>query len=393
MSPAHIAVLGGGYAGVLAARRLASALGPRGQVTLVSARDHLVERIRLHQVAAGQAVATHPLARLVGAARVQVATVRALDPIARVVDTSAGPLRPDFVVNALGSLAAPVVSGGALAMRLDTPADAASIGARLRTATPSRPLAIIGGGLTAIELAAELALTHPAATVALFCRGQVGGRTLGAAARARVVAALAAAGVVVRAGVVVTSIEPDAVVVDGARQPVAGAVWCGGFAASPLAAAAGLAVVRAGRMLVEPSLLVAGVDWLWGAGDAAVPDRPVGAPVHMACKTALPMAAAVADHLAAVVRGAAPGRFWFGDSGGCVSRGRTDAVIQRRGPLGDDRGVVRGRVGAWIKEAVCRFTIRALRRPAWQASFRLYARRGRRGLAAAPTSPRLPIAP
>jgi NADH dehydrogenase len=173
---------------------------------------------------------------------------------------------------------------------------------------------------------------------------------------------------------------------------VAATVLCAGFAASPLAAAADLAVDRLGRMLLTPTLSVAGAGWLWGAGDAAVPAASVGAPVAMACKTALPMAACAADNVIAAVTGAAPTPFRFGDSGVCVSLGRRDAVIQQRAAGGANRGVTRGRLGAWVKEGVCRFTVLALRRPASQRVFRIYARRGAAALAAS-TDLALPAAP
>ena len=51
LTKANVVVLGGGYAGVAAARRLARG-GAR--VTLVDRKPRFVERIRLHQVAAGQ---------------------------------------------------------------------------------------------------------------------------------------------------------------------------------------------------------------------------------------------------------------------------------------------------------------------------------------------------
>jgi NADPH-dependent 2,4-dienoyl-CoA reductase/sulfur reductase-like enzyme len=94
MTPATIAVLGGGYAGILAARRAAAALGPLGRVTLYADRDYFVERIRLHQVAAGQVVRTIPLPRLLGRAGFEVARVVAIDPAARAVITDRGRRTP-----------------------------------------------------------------------------------------------------------------------------------------------------------------------------------------------------------------------------------------------------------------------------------------------------------
>lgn len=46
----HTVIVGGGYAGVMAANRLA---GQGIEVSLVTQDPHFVERVRLHQVAAG----------------------------------------------------------------------------------------------------------------------------------------------------------------------------------------------------------------------------------------------------------------------------------------------------------------------------------------------------
>jgi NADPH-dependent 2,4-dienoyl-CoA reductase/sulfur reductase-like enzyme len=64
----EVVVIGGGYAGTLAAIRLAGRAGRRAHVTLVNSEGVLVQRLRLHQVAAGQDVRTYPLARLTGPA-------------------------------------------------------------------------------------------------------------------------------------------------------------------------------------------------------------------------------------------------------------------------------------------------------------------------------------
>ena len=49
-----------GYAGLAAANRIAER-AQHAQVTLVNARVQFVERVRLHQVAAGQQVREYPL--------------------------------------------------------------------------------------------------------------------------------------------------------------------------------------------------------------------------------------------------------------------------------------------------------------------------------------------
>ncbi|MBS1846296.1 MAG: FAD-dependent oxidoreductase, partial [Actinobacteria bacterium] len=65
-SKQRVIVVGGGYAGALAAVRLAGRARGRAEVTLVEPRTELVERLRLHQLATGQKVRAHDLARLTG---------------------------------------------------------------------------------------------------------------------------------------------------------------------------------------------------------------------------------------------------------------------------------------------------------------------------------------
>lgn len=55
----RVVVVGGGYAGVLAANRLQR---PGVDITLVNPRPDFVERIRLHQMIAGTHTATVPYA-------------------------------------------------------------------------------------------------------------------------------------------------------------------------------------------------------------------------------------------------------------------------------------------------------------------------------------------
>ena len=59
----HVVVVGAGYAGVMAANRLL-AEHPEVAVTVVNPRPVFVERVRLHQVAAGSGTATHELSDL-----------------------------------------------------------------------------------------------------------------------------------------------------------------------------------------------------------------------------------------------------------------------------------------------------------------------------------------
>lgn len=60
----RVVVLGGGYAGTIAALRVAGRARRRASVTLVDPKGTFVQRLRLHQVATGQRVAAPSYAKL-----------------------------------------------------------------------------------------------------------------------------------------------------------------------------------------------------------------------------------------------------------------------------------------------------------------------------------------
>jgi NADH dehydrogenase FAD-containing subunit len=83
----------------------------------------------------------------------------------------------------------------------------------------------------------------------------------------------------------------------------------------------------------------------------------------------MPMAAQAADNAVAELTGAAPQAFRFGDPGFCVSLGRRDGIIQFVEQGGRPReALLTGRLAAWLKEQVCRYTVWSLhaeRRGLW----------------------------
>ncbi|MER6075746.1 FAD-dependent oxidoreductase [Streptomyces sp. NPDC001817] len=82
----RLVVVGAGYAGLLAAKRLARRLHRHDvTITLVNASDHFVERVRLHQLAAGQRLTALPLQQQLTGTPVQlvVGHVTAIDVTAR----------------------------------------------------------------------------------------------------------------------------------------------------------------------------------------------------------------------------------------------------------------------------------------------------------------------
>ncbi len=61
----HIVILGAGYAGLMAALRLAKKTNASAAITMVNAADTFNERVRNHQLAARQRVGEHPLTDII----------------------------------------------------------------------------------------------------------------------------------------------------------------------------------------------------------------------------------------------------------------------------------------------------------------------------------------
>ena len=357
---ARIVVVGGGYAGVIAAQRLARGGGGVGaRVTLVSAGDELVNRIRLHEVAAGSEPRRRPLARLLRrtGAEVRVARVARVDADRRRLVVDGGDVVDyDFLVLATGSETDLGVVPGAAEFAHALSGYGAARAVRAAAERGGR-LVVCGGGATAVEAASELAerMGPRGLRVGLVARGRVLA-CAGERAREHALAVLARLGVEVAEDTNVAAVERDALVTSAGRMAFDTCVWAGGFVASRLARDSGLPVDARGQLRVDATLAVVGHPSVYAAGDAAHPTEHEGARVDMSCKTALPMGATAAANVLAELRGAAPRPFGFGDTGMCISLGRRDGAIAIRRRDGSDSGrLVRGRAAAWIKEGVCRF--------------------------------------
>ena len=345
----RIVILGGGYAGAEAASRL----GRRGiPVTLVDAGSGMVERIRLHQVAAGDDIPPVPFTKLFGDAPVSVVRDRvvAIDRQARLVRTETGEIAYDKLVYALGSTtdleSVPGVREHALA--LTGPAAAGRI--RDRLAATRRAL-VVGGGLSGVELAAEIAERWPPVSVGIVCSREVGPR-LSAGADRYLRNTLARLGVEIHENTTVTAVRPDGVLAGGEMLNAGAVIWCGGMRASSIAREAGLQTNEIGQILVGDDLRSSDPD-IYAVGDAAR-FRNLG----MQCATALPMGAYVADALA----GVADGPFRFAYAFTCISLGRNDGIVQMKHPDDTPRErFVSGRAAAWIKELVCRYAVMSVK--------------------------------
>lgn len=353
-------IVGAGYAGLLAAQRLARKTRGAMEVVLVNPRPYMVERVRLHEDAAGGGPVRVPLVkRLTGTGvTFREGTVRAVDFAARraAIESADGTAYEAFdeLVLAAGSITGRGPAGSdRFAHAIATESEALALRAAL-DARPTARVVVCGGGLTGVELATELAERRRGLKVTLVTDGNVVA-SFGEAARAHVRRALDRLGVERHEDARIAAIERDAVVLaTGATIPSDVTVWAGGFRASPLAATLGLAVGTDGRALVDDRLRSLSHPFVHVAGDAA------STPLRMACATALPMGAFVADDIVSGLRGQDAAPFSFGFLGVCISLGRRDAVVQATDRL--DRPTwtaFRGKPGAYLKEGICRFAMQS----------------------------------
>lgn len=362
----RVIILGGGYAGTLAALRLAGKTKDRSvEIVLVNGQDHFVERIRHHQVATGQSRPALPFQRILAGSgvRFQQGWCTAIEPAAKrlTIQTAVGSeqVAYDYLIYALGST---VEKNGILGDRsnvytLGDQADVQTFRAQLPTMAANRGhLLVVGGGLTGIEAATECAEQYPELQVTLVTKGKLGA-ALSAAGAAHLRRLFARLQIDLIEGVAVEMFSENvAHCSDGREISFTGCLWAGAFVVPPLAAMAGLPVDTRDRLLVDDSLRVLDNPTVYAVGDAAATN------LRMACATAMPMGAYAADHLAAVINGAtAPQPFRFGYLLQCISLGRRDALVQL--VHADDRPKERiftGWVAEQIKELICRFTIWSL---------------------------------
>jgi NADH:ubiquinone reductase (H+-translocating) len=373
----HVVVVGGGYAGTLAANHLRQR--PDVDITLVNPRPVFVERIRLHQLAADSGTATADYGELLGEGILLI--VDTVDRIAaadrRVLLSSGAELDYDYLIYAVGSTGAvPRTVPGAreFAYAIADLEGAQRLRYALADLPPAAPLTVVGGGLTGIETAAELAgFGRP---VTLIC-GDVLGPSLSPRGRRSVAKRLRRLGVDVLDSVAVREVRWDAVVLsDGAVLPSTVTVWTAGFAVPDLATRSGLHTDAVGRLLTDETLTSVDDDRIVAAGDAAAPS---GQPLRMSCQAAGPLGAQAANTVLSRIAGETPAVLNQAFVGQCISLGRSDATFQVSHT--DDTPmnlVLGGRAAASIKEAICKGTLWSIRHEAAKPGSYFWLKGGRR---------------
>jgi NADH dehydrogenase len=375
----RVVVVGGGYAGVIAANHLR--LRPDVDVTLVNPRPEFVERIRLHQLVAGSDDAVVAFAEILGPGiELVVDAATRIDSQARQVELFSGaPLPYDYLIYAVGSGsggAAAVAGADEFAYPIADLEEATRLSAALDELHYGAPVCVVGAGPTGIETAAELAEQGRAVT--LVC-GLVLGPYLSTPGRRSVARRLRKLGVEIvdGPGSVVTAVAPDAVTLsDGRRLPSFVTIWTAGFGVPDLASRSGLRTDTIGRLLTDETLTSIDDERIVAAGDAAAPS---GEPLRMSCQAAIPLGAQAADTVLARIAGEQPAVINQAFTGQCVSLGRGAGIIQLAHK--DDTAMplyIAGWSAAKLKEVVCRSTIASLRREAHKPGSVFWFKGGKR---------------
>ena len=374
---AHIVVIGGGYAGTLAANHLR--LRSDVEITLVNPRRVFVERIRLHQLAARSGTAAVDYSTLLGEGiRLVVDSAERINSADRRIELTSGAILDyDYLIYAVGSTGAvPATVPGATEFAY--PIAEFEHAERLRDALdelhPDAPVTVVGAGLTGIETASELA--ERGRRVTLVCGGVLG-PSLSGPGRRSVAKWLRRLGVDVLETAAVREVGPDAVVLtDGALLSSAVTVWTAGFGVPELAARSGLRTDELGRLLTDETLTSVDDPHIVAAGDAAAPSDQ---PLRMSCQAAIPLGAQGANTVLSRIAGTPPAVVNQAFTGQCISIGRSYATVQLARP--DDTPLnlfIGGRFAASIKEAVCKGTVWGIRREAAKPGWYRWLKGGKR---------------
>lgn len=369
----RIVVIGAGYTGAVAAGRLAKRLRREDvAITLVNAEPDFVERVRMHQLTVGQDLEPRPFSEMFAGTGVELklAKVTAIDVDTKTVtftgSEAAEELPYDTLVYALGSgwNAQGVPGTAEHAHEIAGRPGALRLRERLAALDAGESVVVVGGGLTGLEAATEIAEARPDLDVALAARGELGD-WLSPKGRGHVRKVFAGLGITAHEQAAVTAVRADGVTTaDGGAIPAAVTVWTTGFAVHPIARATTLEVTDSGQIVVDRTMRSVSHPDVYAVGDAAMAMGPGDKPLRMSCATGTPMAWQAADTIAARLTGGkipkTPMRYF----NQCISLGRRNGLIQY--VTADDRSVnaaLTGRPAAVYKELICKGAAWAVAHP------------------------------
>jgi NADH dehydrogenase len=363
-SKKRVLIVGGGFAGMAAARALKRA---DVEITLVDRRNHHIFQPLLYQVATAVLAPSEIAApiRQVEAkqnnVRVLLAEVKGINVGARTVEAvcpglGSRKLEYDFLVIATGML--PSYFGhdefARFAPGLKSLNDAETIRTKILTAfelaestndekerTRQLTFVLVGAGPTGVELAASIAHLasvtlrrnfrniNPAnSRIVLLDAGSRVLPTFAETLSKKAAKRLQRLGIEVRTGVKVEKVDEQGVTAAGERIPSATVLWTAGVAASPVVKMLGTATDRAGRALVSPFLDIPEAPDVFVVGDAASVTQD-GRPVPGVAQAAIQQGRFVGDLLGRRISGRKDGRpFHYRNKGNMAVIGKNFAILE-----------------------------------------------------------------
>jgi NADH dehydrogenase len=352
----RVVILGGGFAGLYAARALRDA---PVSVTLLDRKNHHLFQPMLYQVATAAlnpADIAAPIRSILSRQKncaVLLADAKRVDTKASLVETDLGPVSFDYLIVATGASHSYFGHDdwAANARGLKTIEDALDIRRRVfvayedaeREADPEKRRAymtfvVIGAGPTGVEMAGALAeisrmtlardfrRIDPKSARIILIEGldrvlPPFPEDLSATARAQ----LERLGVEVWTGTRVTGIDAGGVSLGADRVGARTVIWAAGVQGSGVAASLGAPLDRAGKVIVNPDLSVPGASNVFIAGDLASIQQD-GAPVPGVCPAAMQAGRHAARNVVSLAKGGATAPFRYVDKGSFAVIGRGAAV-------------------------------------------------------------------
>ena len=357
----HVLILGGGFAGLYAARGLKRA---PVRVTLVDRRNHHLFQPMLYQVATAAlnpsdiAAPIRSVLRNQPNVEVLLGEAASVDPVARRVRlTDGADSTYDYLIVATGARHSYFghENWEQLAPGLKSIEDALQIRQRVLLAferaerepdTVRRhaylTFVVVGGGPTGVEMAGAVAELRryalrrdfrridPTEATVLLLEG--GPRllpsyppSLGDKAKQE----LRRLGVEVRTETLVTDIRPGSVAAAGWIIPTQTVIWAAGNVASPILRTLAAPLDHAGRVIVEPDCTIPGHPEVFVLGDAALFNHQEGGPLPGICPVAIQMGEYAARTIVGDLAGHPRRAFHYWDKGqlAVIGRGRAVADI------------------------------------------------------------------
>ncbi len=355
----HVVILGGGFAGLAAARGLRHA---RARVTLIDRSNHHLFQPLLYQVATAALAAPDiaaPIRKLLSRqqnATVLMANVGRIDVEARtLLLEDASTIEFDYLIVATGMVHTYFGHDewAEHAPGLKTLREALDIRARVlrafeaaeREPDPHKRRAfttfvVVGGGPTGVELAGALAEIAGRTLARDFRRFdptttrvvlvEAGPRVLSSFSEElskRACAALEKLGVDIRTGTPVGEITDRHVTVGDEDIEARTVLWAAGLVASPLTKQLGVPTDRVGRVHVEDDLTIPGHDHVYVLGDLIAKEQD-GKPLPGVAQNAMQSGALAARNVIATIEGRPRAPYRYDDKGSMATIGRNKAVAQ-----------------------------------------------------------------